>query len=300
MPPPLPPLLSAVAAVANPQQPPSLLPVAAAVANPQQPPPLPPLPPSLASKYSLSVKTYQLESEKNSHLTNAAVVTTLNNTNETTSKAAYESTTPVSLNSFDQLEARNINKSERRAKATSICSDSDNYLKDFINEPAPQVDTNSESMSGGELSGETFASPVTTADSGGAAGLQLNRFDTSVSATNLAASLLVQSTAKVNISSNVVNESPNSSLFSGNTTDTGASGISNNGLLLIDSRSNDERSASFIDSKCKFFENISSLKKSTLNRAPLDLKFYYICKIKRNHVKCIPHFSFKTMVCVVK
>jgi len=227
--------------------------------NPQQPPPLPPLPPSLASKYNLSVKTYQLESDQTNKLANN------NNTNNETPghlnkpiSDTNTATTPVSLisNKFDAFESINA-KNERRIKGTSLCSDSENYFKDFINDQPPEIDTNSESMSGGELSGDTFASPAANVvDS--VPNLQLYPFDGAVNPVGVASSLLIQSSAGKgsNLSSNI-NESLNSSLFSGNTTETGTgsiSGISNNGLLLIDSRNNDERSASFIDSKCKILD----------------------------------------------
>ena len=234
VPPPLPPLLST---------------------NSQQPPPLPPLPPSLASKYNLSVKTYQLESEQINKSTNNT------NSNETSNQFNKQvtdmntATTPVSLasNKFDGFESGNT-KNERKMKVASICSDSENYFKDFISDQPPEIDTNSESMSGGELSGDTFASPATNITDS-VANLQLSQFDAAVNPSSLASSLLIQSSvAKGSNLSNNINESLNSSLFSGNTTETGTSsisGMSNNGLLLIDSRNNDERSASFIDSKCK-------------------------------------------------
>ena len=162
-------------------------------------------------------------------------------------------TTPVSLsnNKFDGFETANA-KNERKIKGASMCSDSESYF----NDQPPEIDTNSESMSGGELSGDTFASPAANiVDS--VTNLQLGQFDAAVNPSSLASSLLIQSsvTKGNNLSSNI-NESLNSSLFSGNTTETGTgsiSGLSNNGLLLIDSRNNDERSASFIDSKCKIF-----------------------------------------------
>ena len=247
----------------------------------QHPPPLPPLPPALASKYSLSVKTYQLDTN-NANADNT-VSNSLTKQPQPQSQPPCDATTtgtPVASlnnavnNNFESLESSA--KIDRRIKGMSTCSDLDNYFKDFINEPAPQVDTNSESMSGGELSGDTFASPsLNTADS--VASLHLAPYDTAVNAASLTSSLLMQSASEQAVSttkanpnastnaantahnsntsglSNNINESLNSSLFSGNTTETGASSISNmstSGLLLIESRNNDERSASFIDSKC--------------------------------------------------
>ncbi len=222
--------------------------------NSQQPPPLPPLPPSLASKYNLSVKTYQLESDQINKSTN--------NNNETSNQLNKQMsdmnilTTPVSLtnNKFDGFETANA-KNERKIKGASMCSDSESYF----NDQPPEIDTNSESMSGGELSGDTFASPAANiVDS--VTNLQLGQFDAAINPSSLASSLLIQSSvSKGNNLSNNINESLNSSLFSGNTTETGTgsiSGLSNNGLLLIDSRNNDERSASFIDSKCKILSLI--------------------------------------------
>jgi hypothetical protein len=193
---------------------------------PQQPPPLPPLPASLASKYSLSVKTYQLES--NFHST----------TTHTTTTTTDPATTPVlTFNdpSYDE---------QRKLKGMSVCSDTENYLKDFMH--APHIDTNSESMSGGELSGDTFASPVTAATT--------NEFTDT---------LLIQSaTTSSAKSSSAINDSLNSSLFSGNTTS------ETSGLLLIDSSRNnlgDERSASFIDTKFLLNEQASKVSSPSTN-----------------------------------
>lgn len=214
----------------------------------QQPPPLPPLPPSLASKYNLAkiqIDTELIRNANSNILNNNTTTTTPNNsTNNSESIVKSALTNSEANNNLDQVDNM---RNERKIKGTSTCSDLDVYFKDYINSNPPQIDTNSESMSGGELSGDTFASPNTnTADS---TTLQMNQYDSAVNASSLASSLLQQKTNNTSMA----NESFNSSVMSGNTGASSISGMSNNGLLLIESRiNNDERSASFIDTKCKF------------------------------------------------
>ena len=131
------------------------------------------------------------------------------------------------------------------------------------------MDTASEaaSMSGGELSGgELFASPNISQNNSNSSNSTLANSLANVQDTSsLQSSLLLQPSALVNQSApslgsganRLINGSRDSGISS-TLTYNGSNAAANpfdhtgsNGLLALDQRSNDERSASFIDSKCK-------------------------------------------------
>lgn len=132
-----------------------------------------------------------------------------------------------------------------------------------------QMDTASEaaSMSGGELSGgELFASPNISQNNSNSSNSTLANSLANVQDTSsLQSSLLLQPSALVNQSApslgsganRLINGSRDSGISStltyngSNATANPFDHTSSNGLLALDQRSNDERSASFIDSKCK-------------------------------------------------
>ncbi len=214
----------------------------------QSPPPLPPLPPALASKYYVA-KTLLLDQEQlQSRLASVSL----------SGEEKMAPPLPPFPAPLDQVDNNSVGLSERKMKAMSTCSDLDVYFKDYINSAAPQIDTNSNSeaasTSGGEMSGETFASPILNNASASLVG-QLTGCDS----TNFESLLPGQEGLLVQTLNNVAVDGVNvaylnstvSSCSTNNGTDSSFSATGNNGLLSIDSSRNDERSASFIDSKCK-------------------------------------------------
>jgi hypothetical protein len=234
----------------------------------QQPPPLPPLPPSLASKY----KTILLDQEQ---IQNKLANININNNDQTPPPLPQQPPPlpPLPSSASDQIDngVVDLNRiNERRLKGMSTCSELDVYFKDYMNTAGPQIDTNSSeaaSISGGELSGDTFASPILNANI-----ISSNQNDLieipAASSTQTGGLLMQTNGSNNNNNCNQNNTSDlggflNSTISSNNTSNGGCdksdsvnSSSFNSGLLSIDSR-NDERSASFIhDSKCEYFSCI--------------------------------------------
>lgn len=228
----------------------------------QQPPPLPPLPPSLASKY----KTILLDQEQ---IQNKLSNITINESSSTPPPPLPQQPPPLpplpsGLDQIDNgvVEMNRIN--ERRLKGMSTCSELDVYFKDYMNGAGPQIDTNSSeaaSISGGELSGDTFASPILNANI--LSSNQNDLIEIPAASSTQTGGLLMQTNGNNQNNTSDLGGFLNSTISSNNTTNGGCdksdsvnSNSFNSGLLSLDSR-NDERSASFIhDSKCELIFNL--------------------------------------------
>lgn len=245
-----------------------------------QPPPLPPLPPSLASKYfinkslnldHLTVNTSSDQGGRKSALNSGGV-------------GAADGTS--ALLKHENSNANNESLTDRHSKSGS---EYDTLMKDLMNTSNGQLDTASEaaSMSGGELSGgELFASPNVSQNNSNSSNSTLANSLANVqdSTSSLQSSLLLQPTITLANQSSaasaaashrqLINGSRDSGISSTLTYSSNASAAnpfdhtSSNGLLALDQRSNDERSASFIDSKYLVKEHSTSLRSASITNTP--------------------------------
>lgn len=219
----------------------------------QQPPPLPPLPTSFSTKFfsiNKNKSDYEPDSKQQTPTSQVSTLTGSNNNN----------------NEFNGNYSSDTSRNDRKSKVGSISGDFDVCMKEFINTSAPQVDTNSEatSLSGGELSGDTFASPSLNAyNTTDSSSVQSIQFGPTSGTTNTiyieqgdsgvpSSSLLIQALNSENL---ITNSNLNSESNMNNS-------AANNSLKYnLPQRSNEngsnlekvERSASFIDTKCIFF-----------------------------------------------
>jgi hypothetical protein len=188
---------------------------AATNSNQQQPPPLPPWPPNLLSKYQLSKALAGIE---------------VNTNNESLASTKQAQTT---VSGDETSSAHSNDKKLKRMSVAGTSNEIDAFLRDYMN--STQIDTPSEISSG-----EAYASPNSLLDS--------TTSTTAQATQNINSSLAI-------LSSLQANQPGSSSSSTGATTpcDVGGSLAANvgGGLLSIDARhTNDERSASFIDTKC--------------------------------------------------
>jgi hypothetical protein len=224
----------------SPQQPPTTTPTV----NSQQPPPLPPLPASLVSKYMLNSKLYQIE--------------------------PINEQSPKITDNLDQVDSTLDPRTERKLKG--ISGEFDGLFKDFVNTEPPQIDTMSSdaaSMSGGELSGDTYASPCMNTESTSIqSSIDLAPIISEM--TNSSSSLLLQTVTNAVNQNESLNSTASANTIAssiGNSPGLNISDSYNNELLSIDSRNNqDERSASFIQGETS--------KSSTLTMTNGKINFY--------------------------
>jgi hypothetical protein len=200
--------------------------------HPQQPPPLPPLPPELASKYALNKTALNLD--------------TIESKNCDTSS----------------IDSDNNNKT-RDLQFNNACGDVIDVFY-MNNSNAQNIDTPSEvaSMSGGDLSGEIYASPISNAHNQVNGNYQSSENSITPPPPSSSSSFVptlpllpVQNNLNEIYSPNNNNNNNNNSLLMStlNNTDNYDTNSTNNGLLSIDHRNNDERGGSFIESKCNLF-----------------------------------------------
>jgi hypothetical protein len=268
----------------------------------QQPPPLPPLPPSLASKYNLNkalylecVEPFSTSNNILNNNSNAANASSkplpINNceTNSLDSDFGGSSYTSQSDKGKDQSTDSTDFRIDRQIKCTSTCSDIDLITKNYNS--VPHIDTPSEatSISGGDLSGEIYASPTLTSthenvnnttnimNSNTTNNKELNAATATAAATitvTAASASLLMSTSLVQTDRTEVNSIAtidNNSITTAQilTESTASTAINdyaeiNNGLLSIDlNKTAIERSASFIDNKYTDRQKLS--RSSTVN-----------------------------------
>lgn len=195
----------------------------------QQPPPLPPLPPELASKYALNKTALHLDTIESRQANNYET-------------CSLDSDAGILSTSVNKREQDSESRADRQIKGTSTCSELDVF---YMNSSAPHIDTASEvaSMSGGDLSGEIYASPILNPANSHSSGSSITPPPPSGSSSFPVLPPLP------NYIQNDANSSINNSLLM-STFDTIEQ--PSNGLLSIDHKNtNDERGGSFIDSKCK-------------------------------------------------
>ena len=233
----------------------------------QQPPPLPPLPPALASKYAINKALYlecvePFSSVNNPATSNQAATKPMPiscDTSSLDSDFGGSSYTSETYKGKDQIDSTDY-RSERQIKCTSTCSDIDVFIKDYNS--APLIDTPSEvaSMSGGDLSGEIFASPTQASNTSMEASNYNNDLPTAtdsieVNFQQLNSSLLMSTTP---LQTETINSTITPAIELNETSDQ---------LLIDTSKTTIERSASFIDNRYATTEKQRLSRSSTLTTA---------------------------------